>query len=133
MKRALFFILLAASFAFAAPVPKALKAKLPDRERILGEWTFVLSERDGKAQPSDAPSVWTFTEGKMHSTSGNTEWVIKLDPDANPKRIDIANYAGIYEFEGDKLKIAFHLNGKAPSELNSKGGAYYYEMVKVSK
>ena len=70
---------------------------------------------------------------RSRSKSGNSEWIIKLDPNANPKRIDITSYPGIYAFEGDRLKIAYNLGGAPPTELSSANGAYYCELVKVKK
>ena len=104
-------LLLAGSLAVSAPVPKAVKKFPPDPDRFQGAWTVV--ENNGK--PDTGNTVWTFTDGNMHSSSGNTNWVIKLDPDQSPRHIDITNYPGIYEFDGDKLTIAYTTGGTRPT------------------
>src|SRR4051794_32047131 len=103
--------LMVGALAVAAPVPKSLKlATPPDRERLLGAWEVYDSEATiGKG----TSTVWTFTEGKMHSNSGNTDWHITLDPEQSPKHFTLENvrgggkYLGIYEFDGEKLKILY--------------------------
>ena len=79
-------------------------------------------------------AVWVFEKGKMFSrtleqTSGGTEWKIKLDPDKTPKEIDIGGYPGIYEFEGDHLKIAYKLSAPRPTNFKAEEGKYYCVMT----
>lgn len=116
-------MLLASSLVVAAPVPKSLKKNLPDSERFQGAWE-VVEESGGQAQMRSAPIIWTFTDHKMHSSDGNTNWTIKLDPEQSPKHIDITDYAGIYEFDGDKLKIAYSLDRNRPSDFFGGKGVY---------
>ena len=123
--------LLVGSLAVSAPVPKALKTKYPpDPERLLGAWDIELNEVNGKNQPEAKVTVWTFTEGKMHSSSGNSTWTIKLDPDQSPKHLDITDYKGIYEFDGDKLKIAYTIGAPRPTEMKSDARVYMVTLVK---
>ncbi len=135
MKRfCILLFLLSASFSSAAPVLKALKKRtLPDRERILGEWKIVVYEHDGR--PSATDVNWIFTEDKMISKSpkSSTYYEIHIDPDATPKRFDIVGFAGIYDFDGDKLKIAYLSGNIPPVEFSSKNRVSYCELEKVSK
>lgn len=112
-------LLLAGALAVGAPVPKALAPKHPpDPERLLGAWRIV--EENGR--PVDKAVVWTFTAGRMHSSSGNSDWVIRLDPDASPKHIDITKYPGVYEFDGDRLKIAYTTGAGRPADFTPGNG-----------
>jgi uncharacterized protein (TIGR03067 family) len=113
-------LLVAGTLLVGAPVPKALHRKHPpDPERLLGAWRIV--EENG-GPPRGADIIWTFTAGKMHSSSGNTDWTIRLDPDQSPKHIDITDYPGIYEFDGDKLKIAYTTGRQRPTDFTRGNG-----------
>jgi uncharacterized protein (TIGR03067 family) len=113
----------------AAPVPKGLKRSAPpDRERILGAWQIVPE----KGQAKDA-ITWTFTDGQMHSSSGNTRWRITLDPDQSPKQINITDYPGIYEFDGDTLKIAYRLSAPRPTEFTTANGVTVTTLVRAKE
>lgn len=124
-------LLLAGSLALTAPVPKDLKKKYPpDPERLLGAWEIVVNEDNGKPKAEVKVVVWTFTEGNMHSSSGNSNWKITLDVDQTPKHIDIGNYKGVYEFDGEKLTIVYS-GGTRPAELKSAAGNYFVTLVKA--
>jgi uncharacterized protein (TIGR03067 family) len=58
----------------------------------------------------------------------SSEWVIKLDPEKSPKHIDIGKYAGIYEFDGNVLKIAYFLTANRPTDFKPEEGKYYCEL-----
>jgi uncharacterized protein (TIGR03067 family) len=133
---ALFFFVVVGLLS-AAPVPRDRKGdRRPDEERILGEWNLTESLQNEKAYTK---AVWIFEEGKMFSrsnlsdTNKGTEWKIKLNSSTSPKQIDIGNYPGIYEFDGDKLVIAYILGGPRPTELNSKNGQYYCVLERTGK
>lgn len=124
-------LLLAGSLAFAAPVPKDLKKKYPpDPERLLGAWEIVVNEDNGKPKPEVKVVVWTFTDGNMHSSSGNSNWKITLDESQTPKHIDIGNYKGVYEFDGEKLTIVYS-GGTRPAEVKSAAGNYFVTLMKA--
>lgn len=130
-------LLLAGSLAVSAPVPKALTPKHPpDPERLQGAWDIDLSEHDGKPYQK---AVWTFDGEKMTSRSenGKSEWGVRLDPVQSPKRFDLVEpngqyvYPGIYEFDGDKLKIAYSLGGDRPAEFKSSRTVYLNVLVRA--
>src|SRR5580704_1743690 len=103
--------------------------------RLQGVWKFALVEFDGKKQPQ-AP----FATNKMILLKDGTYLVIqgprvtrgtlKVDPKSTPKHYDPTvttgpgkdrAFSGIYELEGDTLKICFSFRGKErPGELISK-------------
>ena len=127
------FTLLLAGSLIGAPVPKALQKYPPDAERMLGAWEITVNEANGQVKPETKPTIWTFTEGSMHSSSGNTNWKIKLDPTQSPKHIDIGDYQGVYEFDGVKLTIVYAAGGQRPTEVRSGPKNYTSVMVKAKE
>jgi uncharacterized protein (TIGR03067 family) len=133
--RAWVVLLSVAAAAVAAPVPKQLKAKRPDAEVFVGAWETVLTEHHGQPAPK---AVWTFdAELKMQSRPLNpketwsSEWVIRIDPTTTPKQIDIGKgYQGIYEFDGDDIRIAY-TGGERPTNFDGKGKMYYTVLRRV--
>src|SRR5438132_3590562 len=94
--------------------------------RLAGVWRFALVEVEGKRQP-DVP----FATNKMilskdgHYVVGQgprvTRGTLKLDPAKNPKhynptimtgRLQGLTVPGIYELDGDTLRICFPLRNK---------------------
>ena len=118
--RSFALILLFAVPALAAPVPKELKYR-SDAACYVGTWDTVVSESNGKPY---SKARWTFDD-KLKMTSnplpggvgGTSIWIIKIDPKQTPKTIDIGSYPGIYEIDGDDIKIAYTLGGPRPPEV----------------
>ncbi len=120
--------------AVAAPVPKGMKAKRPDAELFVGTWEIVQSDVNGKPRGGKA-TLWAF-DADLNMTSFNqgaepkngTKWAIKLDPEKSPKQIDLiregSNYKGIYEWDGDDLRIAYTLGGGRPATFDPKPDVY---------
>src|SRR5262249_6325971 len=111
----------------AAPVPKAVKNRRPDAEVFVGSWETVVNEENGRERPK---STWTFDEKLgMKCTYPDedgrfTTWTIKLAPEKTPKEIDIDGFKGIYEFDGDDIKVAFSA-GERPTTFDAKPGVDY--------
>jgi uncharacterized protein (TIGR03067 family) len=126
----MFALLIAGSLTLTAPVPKKLNSYPPDPERMQGAWEIVVNETNGRPKVESQVTVWTFTGEKMHSTSGNTNWVIKLDPTQSPKHIDIGDYRGVYEFDGDKLTIVY-ASGERPTEVKSANRNHMSVLTRV--
>ena len=112
-----------------AEVEKELK-------KFQGTWTFVSVEAGGKELPASevAGLVLTF-EGAMHTVKKGNEVIQvgtqKLDPSKSPKAIDVtltegpkkgAVLLGIYEIDGDTLKVCFD-GKKRPTEFKSPPGS----------
>lgn len=94
-----------------------------DHENIQGTWKVVSAEDSGRKAPDDAVKniKWVITKDKITYKFGEktTEWTYKLDPTKKPKWIDLTTgqhtTLGIYELEGDNLKICFPEEGKERS------------------
>jgi uncharacterized protein (TIGR03067 family) len=130
-------LLFAATVAVAAPVPKALKAKRPDAECILGTWETVSPEVDPQATGT---ATWAFEGGgdlKMFSWAGKptgrgSEYAIRLHPEESPKRIDIGSLKGIYALDGDDLRVAYNMNTiDRPTDFTPQPGVHYKRMRRV--
>ena len=114
----------------------------PDVEKELkkfqGTWTFESSEMGGQKMPADElkTAVLTF-EGAKHTVK-NGDKVIQtgtqtIDPAKSPKTIDVTItegpskgtvMLGIYELDGDTLKVCFDFGGKTrPTEFKSPPGS----------
>ena len=111
---------------------------IKDFVRLEGVWRFALVEVDGKKQP-EVP----FATNKMIITKDGsyiviqaprvTRGTLKLDSAKTPKHYDVTiatgrlkglTFLGIYELEGDTLKVCFPLQSKdRPTVLASKPGS----------
>jgi uncharacterized protein (TIGR03067 family) len=119
-------------------------AKKKDQELIQGTWTSTKLEFQGKESDSKDAMKWVFKDAKlMNVKDGKTmvEGTFKLDPDKNPKEIDIVitfdaferktgkeaakedkNVRGVYTIEGDTLKIALGpRGGKRNTKFSGEG------------
>ena len=114
-----------------AEVEKELK-------KFQGTWTFESVEAGGKKLPADQFKGITVTfEGDKYAVKKGDEVVEaatqKLDPSKSPKAIDVtltegpnkgSVLLGIYEIDGDTLKVCFDLRGKKrPTEFKSPAGS----------
>jgi uncharacterized protein (TIGR03067 family) len=126
--RAIATLFLITGVAFPAPVPKAI-SRLSDEERFVGVWDTVVSEINGNQHTK---ARWSFDSNlKMTSSSGGSTWTIKLDPNKLPREIDITDYKGIYEFNGDEIKIAYTLGAPRPIDFTAAPGKYYCVLRRV--
>lgn len=115
-----------------------------ETKKFQGNWTFESSEAGGKAIPADdLKGVIVSFEGDKHTVKKGDEVIQvgtqKLDPSKSPKAIDVtmtegpskgAVMLGIYEFNGDTLKVCFDPEGKKrPTEFESPAGSTYFVNV----
>jgi uncharacterized protein (TIGR03067 family) len=106
-------------------------------KKFHGTWTFVFVETGGKELPADQFKDMTVVfEGDKHTVKKGDEVVHvatqKLDPSKSPKAIDVTAadgpnkgmvMLGIYEFDGDILKVCFDPEGKnRPTEFKTGAG-----------
>jgi uncharacterized protein (TIGR03067 family) len=103
-----------------------------DKEKIQGAWTIVYGEHDGQPIPEDAIKsiklVYAGDKFTLQHGDQKTEGAFKLAPDKKPKAIDMemdgGMVKGIYQLDGDTLKLA---HGKAgdprPKEFPKKEGS----------
>jgi uncharacterized protein (TIGR03067 family) len=109
-----------------------------DQEKLVGTWTVVTGEEDGKALPAEKVKgkrvVITKDSITVHEDNNEKRVMsYKLDANATPKRIDMTTVEGsdkgktshgIYSLEGDTLKICFAQPGQErPKDFTSKEGS----------
>lgn len=109
-----------------------------DLEKMQGKWAVVTLENDGKALAAEAAKAYTFTvKGDRYTLKGgddNYQGVLKLDPSKKPKALDASfvdadgkdkgKAQGIYDLDGDKLRIAWREKGDGrPTDFASKPGS----------
>jgi uncharacterized protein (TIGR03067 family) len=116
----------------------AKDAAKKDQEKMAGEWSLVSAERDGQPLPEElVKTIKRVFKGDEYTTTKDGDVIgkakFKLDPSKKPKHIDFtpsegaeAGQAleGIYELDGDKLKICYSQSGeKRPGEFSTKEGS----------
>lgn len=128
-------LLLACGLALAAPIPKDKDKPKKDEDAIQGVWQLdAIDAGPGvPAPPPGGPMIrFTFKDGKLEVSMGGQpmgkQGDYKLDPAAKPKSIDLVegggqNAPGIYELDGDTLKIclAEGQNAVRPTEFKPDG------------
>ena len=127
-------LLLAVPLAFAAPVPKELKAVTLD-----GTWEFVSATYGGNADPSYDGAKWVLgKDGKATRTlkgADGTPAEYKADPKAKPLAafdwtISESTWRGVYELKGDTLTVALAGGDDRPKEFGGQS-VYVFTMKKV--
>lgn len=113
---------LAALLLVAEPPADAVRK---DREKLTGTWTVVSAEVNGMQVPAEALKDFQFIftaekmtrkkDGKVQSEAG-----YRIDPTTSPKSLDALGppgdkqpfVPGLYEVEGDTLKLCFRSDYK---------------------
>jgi uncharacterized protein (TIGR03067 family) len=132
----------------ASGVPGALaddKAELEkEAKEFQGTWTIESSITGGAEIPRDQLKEFlVIYEGDKHTLKyGDKVFQVgtqKIDPSKSPKTIDVtmtegpnkgAVMLGIYEFDGDTLKVCFDPQGrKRPTEFKSAPGSQNFVNV----
>jgi uncharacterized protein (TIGR03067 family) len=105
-----------------------------EMRRFQGTWTFESSEARGKQlAAADLQGLVLVFEGNKHTVKKGDDVLQvgtqKIDPSKSPKAIDVTMtlgpnkgqvMLGIYEINGDTLKVCFDPQGKnRPSEFKS--------------
>jgi uncharacterized protein (TIGR03067 family) len=113
-----------------------------DQEKIQGTWALVAGERNGKPLPDEVVTqVKLIFSGKELTTKNKdrqTESTFKLDPNKNPKEIDVGMEGnvgkGIYRLDADTLKIVHGEVGEArPNEFPKAGSGLTVLVLKREK
>jgi uncharacterized protein (TIGR03067 family) len=106
--------------------------------RAAGVWRFVLVQVDGKKQPAlpfGTNKMIISKDGSYTVIQGRnvTRGTLKVDPNGLPKHYDVTlttgplkgtSFLGIYDLQGDALKVCFSLKGKErPATLGSESGS----------
>jgi uncharacterized protein (TIGR03067 family) len=132
VKRHIFAFLV---FAAMAGATRSASAPGDDEEMLQGEWDLASTEVQGKSLPAPVGkggSIVFDKNGKLIlKDPGKPDKIgkYKIDADKAPKQIDLIvskesePMQGIYEFDEDKLKMAFSAEGpkgKRPSEFKGE-------------
>ncbi len=148
MRTALWLIL-------ALGVPLAADAKeeaaMKELQKMEGTWLVTLLELNGEKateEQNQRPQIKLLVKGDKYTVYHGEERVVegtlKLDPTKKPKTMDIIAddgpnkglaMQGIYELEGDTMKVCFaQLRQERPSEFRTKAGTnqmlFGYKRVK---
>jgi uncharacterized protein (TIGR03067 family) len=128
-------LVILAAIAFVAADDDANKM---DKEKLQGDWAAVSMVRDGMPIPrDDAQAFFRTVKGDKYTVFRYDEvvnkWTFTIDATKKPKTMDVIPEGtddkakaslGIYEFDGDKLKVCFAMPGKdRPTEFASKEGS----------
>jgi uncharacterized protein (TIGR03067 family) len=111
---------------------EAVKKEL---KKFEGTWTMVSAERNGAQAPEEAiKNIRVIIKGdKFTIKEGDrtVEGTMVLDPSKKPRAYDATgtqngkkmSTVGIYEFDGDTLKVCYTPEGgERPKEFTTKGG-----------
>jgi len=148
MRLAISFLLIVASFAAAAPIPKSMKKS---RRSFDGRWELVEMSYDGQNLNSSSKQYWDIEGTKLSiayggqvSSGQNYSW---QKPDNSPDeaidwRIEYTNqaaqpyvYRGLAALEGDTMIFCFPTNNNAerPPDVTAGKGRYVYTFKKIEK
>lgn len=115
-----------------------------DAEAIKGLWALVESQENGQATPMDGSTVYVFSakELKIAGPKGAVSFSYVIEPNQNPKRIDLtetahvraggaaspSGFPGIYALQGDALTLCVQTvaadleDAKRPEQLKTAPG-----------
>src|SRR5712692_8409755 len=138
-------LLIIFSFWIAVDSPKNDEANM-EQEKMQGTWAAVSYVENGQeVEPKKAWIRWVFKGDKVTFPyavdEASVSGTFKLDPSKKPKAIDMTfspapgekkdrTMQGIYEMEGDTLKICCGPHGvKRATEFKSKAGTKHIMVV----
>lgn len=139
-------ILLLATTAVAAPVPKAVKAKV---RSVDGTWEAVLLHSSGADFTKSTPWVWEISGETVTRHLRQPDGTLRLDGTAtltrpDPTRPDEMDYTlpngdsgslfrAVVEVNGDELTINFaELNQTRPPDMTELKSGYLYRFKRVT-
>jgi uncharacterized protein (TIGR03067 family) len=115
-----------------------------DQEKLAGTWKITTMTFDGEDVPAEVAKMlsYTFTGnkatargrlvssgGRFLPAAGTDSYTIALGTSGKLKTIDLKPTArgrktipGIYELDGDTLKLCLNFAGQRPKEFSSQGG-----------
>lgn len=130
MKRIACVVLVCAAAGWASGQGDSTKE---DLKKMQGKWRVVELIDDGKAAKPTEKAFKIISESKVIDPGAGTEDEFRLDAGKKPKELDVYvnrkgvvayQLKGIYEFQGDKLRVCIDLEGKErPKAFESKPGS----------
>ena len=147
MKRHVLFLVAVASFVVGSGFLAAggdADAIKKDRKQMTGTWRPTSYEKDGKKSPAEqlekTRTIFGADGKVMVQRDGKTivEGNINIDPTKKPKQSEgtftegelKGKTLGIYEIDGDNMRICYALPGKdRPTEFSSKPGSGHVFVV----
>jgi uncharacterized protein (TIGR03067 family) len=110
-----------------------MKNKHPDAELLVGTWEAVAPGKEGQMW---GRATWTIDD-KLGLTIASPEeggrfttWAVRIDPDKAPKEIDVGGFKGIYEFDGEHVRVAYTSDDR-PTTFSPEPGVDYYVLRRV--
>jgi RNA polymerase sigma factor (sigma-70 family) len=100
-----------------AVVPKAEPVKIDDKERLQEPWKAQGVEMGGKKMPADFRAIFRGDKFNLHTLNAKgPDMTFELDQNKQPKTITLrtikgAVEPGIYELDGDKLRLLVNRGG----------------------
>jgi uncharacterized protein (TIGR03067 family) len=136
-------VLLWAALLPAAADAPASDVNAKDLAKMQGDWMVVSITRDGhKLSDDEAQTLFRTITGNKYTTFNFNKpvgkGIFKIDSTKTPKTIDSTPVGpakpqpilGIYEFEGDKLKICYGGPGMPrPTSFEAKEGSNHTKIV----
>ena len=140
------FALILIGSLLAAPIPKQLKTKVSDLDRLQGKWLQTSTSHNGQAIQASGADIGTRIEGETISTwtgtsKGFNKHPFTLDTTTTPKRLivtmeDGSKYNFCFGFDEDgQLNWVEMADDKTkfPSAVEPAKDVYYSETKKVDK
>jgi uncharacterized protein (TIGR03067 family) len=116
-------------------------ARTKELKKFQGEWVAVSVVVNGKEVPREAAVVVAGTKLTFNEGGRTSEATFTFDPTQKPKHIRMnhgklagkpVRSIGIYEFDGDKLKVCLGpAEGKRPKEFSTKGGTLEKPLILI--
>lgn len=141
MRLALATLLAVFTFSLAAVGQDQQDTPKKELEKFQGTWVITSWVRDGKADKSHEGGKVTFKGRNFERTSAKetVKGTIKPNPKTKPRELETTltegpdkgkTLSGIYEFEGDTLKICYAAPEKErPKEFTSKADSGHFLLV----
>jgi uncharacterized protein (TIGR03067 family) len=133
MRTTLSILTLVVVVVTAATAQEGKKKAKKDEDRIRGTWMMVSGEKGGEKAPEDFVEKFRLTFKKDGNFTAVTpekdiEGTYTVNSTKKPKQLDVnadgKAMEGIYQFDGENLKICMGEAGERPTEFVSPAGSH---------